>query len=583
MGAFGTSLLGALLLLGTGYTARVVVQVNEKTKKLQESEARLNRAQHSAHVGNWELDLLNGALYWSDEIYRMFEIDPSGFEASYAAFLNAVHPEDRKLVNDAYSNSLRTREPYDIVHRLQFPDGRIKYVHERCETLFDENGKPLASLGTVQDITARQIAENALRESEFRFRFMLENSPIAVRITNADACEVVFANQRYASLLELEREEILGINPKKYYAIPGVYAEVLDQLGKGESVVDKLVELVISEKSRKWVLASYLKIDWAGKTAILGWFYDISAQKNAEEQVRKSAREIEDLYEHAPCGYHSLDENGLFVRINQTALNWLGYRREDLIGKSFECILTPSGATQFRNELPRFIAEGSAGNLEYEFVGKNGTRLPVLLSATAVHDEQGKFVMSRSTTFDLTERKKLERLLEEQAHTDSLTGLNNRRYFHELAEKELARSRRFGFPLSLLMLDIDHFKQFNDRYGHDVGDLVLRTMADGCRNTLRDIDIIGRLGGEEFAVLLPGIDGKGALEAAERLRAALSRLEIDAGAMEKLIFTVSAGTATLADHADGIAAMIKRADNALYCAKTAGRNCVRQAENLSRL
>ena len=579
MGAFGTSLLGALLLLGTGYTARVVAQVNEKTRELQDSEARLNRAQHSAHVGNWELDLLNGALYWSDEIYRMFEIDPSGFEASYEAFLNAVHPEDRKLVNDAYTNSLVTRRPYDIVHRLRFPDGRIKYVHERCETRFDENGKPLASLGTVQDITARQIAENALRESEFRFRFMLENSPIAVRITNAEACEVVFANQRYASLLDLERDEILGLNPKKYYVNQGDYAEVLDRLEKGERVIDKLVELAISEQKRKWVLASYLKIEWAGKSAILGWFYDISDRMNAEEQVRNSAKEIEDLYEHAPCGYHSLDRNGLFVRVNQTVLNWLEYRREELIGKSFEFILTPSGARQFREAMPRFLVEGSADNLEYEFVRKDGTRLSVLLSASAVHDEQGGFVMSRSTTFDLTERKKLERLLEEQAHTDSLTGLNNRRHFYELAERELSRSRRFGPPLSLLMLDIDHFKQFNDRYGHDAGDLVLTTMAKGCLSTLRDIDIVGRLGGEEFAVLLPGIDGRSAQEVAERLRVALSGFEVEYGATEKLNFTVSIGTSTLADHSDSIDAMIKRADNALYSAKTAGRNCVRQAVN----
>ena len=108
---------------------------------------------------------------------------------------------------------------------------------------------------------------------------------------------------------------------------------------------------------------------------------------------------------------------------------------------------------------------------------------------------------------------------------------------------------------------------------------MLTTMAKGCLSTLRDIDIVGRLGGEEFAVLLPGIDGRSAQEVAERLRVALSGLAVEYGATEKLNFTVSIGTSTLADHSDSIDAMIKRADNALYSAKTAGRNCVRQAVN----
>lgn len=131
--------------------------------ELRASEARLNEAQRIAHLGNWELDLISNRLTWSDEIFRIFEIDPQQFGASYDAFLAAIHPDDRERVNHAYEDSVANRQPYDIVHRLQMADGRIKFVNERCETTYDAAGKPLRSAGTVHDITALKLTEDALR------------------------------------------------------------------------------------------------------------------------------------------------------------------------------------------------------------------------------------------------------------------------------------------------------------------------------------------------------------------------------------------------------------------------------------
>jgi PAS domain S-box-containing protein len=127
------------------------------------SERRLVEAQRIARIGSWELDIPRDRLSWSDEIFRIFEIDPARFGASYQAFLAAIHPEDRDFVNESYATSLRDRRPYDITHRLLMPDGRIKYVRERCETVFDDQGKPLRSLGTVQDVTELKQAESQLR------------------------------------------------------------------------------------------------------------------------------------------------------------------------------------------------------------------------------------------------------------------------------------------------------------------------------------------------------------------------------------------------------------------------------------
>lgn len=132
---------------------------------VQISVERLNEAQRIAKVGNWELDLVAGHLHWSEEIFRLFEIDSVQFGATYEAFLNAIYPEDREKVNQAYTRSLETHEPYEVVHRLLMADGRIKWVHERCETFYDAQGKALRSIGTVQDVTERQVAEEALRRS----------------------------------------------------------------------------------------------------------------------------------------------------------------------------------------------------------------------------------------------------------------------------------------------------------------------------------------------------------------------------------------------------------------------------------
>lgn len=123
---------------------------------------RLSEAQDMAHIGNWALDLLTGELTWSDEIFRMFEIDPEQVGASYEIFLNAIHPDDRDAVNQAYSDSLVNRTPYEISHRLLMNDGRVKWVHEKCTSDFDAAGKPLMSRGMVQDITRIKQTEQAL-------------------------------------------------------------------------------------------------------------------------------------------------------------------------------------------------------------------------------------------------------------------------------------------------------------------------------------------------------------------------------------------------------------------------------------
>jgi diguanylate cyclase (GGDEF)-like protein len=260
--------------------------------------------------------------------------------------------------------------------------------------------------------------------------------------------------------------------------------------------------------------------------------------------------------------------------MNQTELGWLGLTLDKALGRPFSDFLTDDSREIFRQKFPEFARDGVIKDLEMELVRGTGTPMPVLISATVVRDEAGRFVMSRSTVFDNTDQKMMEAQLDRLARTDMLTALSNRRDFYDLAAKEVARSARHPHPLSLLLMDIDHFKKINDTHGHAIGDQVLRKLARSLGDALREVDLPARMGGEEFAVLMPETELGQALQVAERLRAALEQTTVDVADGPPLRFTVSIGV-TQWDPADAdIDATLARADAALYRAKHQGRNRV---------
>ncbi|MGV1098544.1 PAS domain S-box protein [Thiovibrio sp. JS02] len=163
---------------------------------LSQSEENLRQAQRIARLGSWTLDLTGNKLVWSDEIYRIFEIDPAEFNASYQGFLTAIHPEDREAVDLAYTEALRNKTPYEITHRLLMKDGRVKFVHERGETVYDPEGRPLRTLGTVQDISEQKLAEQALARASREWSAAMDASDDVVYLLNLDR-RIVRANKAF--------------------------------------------------------------------------------------------------------------------------------------------------------------------------------------------------------------------------------------------------------------------------------------------------------------------------------------------------------------------------------------------------
>ncbi|MCK6388627.1 MAG: diguanylate cyclase [Zoogloea sp.] len=304
----------------------------------------------------------------------------------------------------------------------------------------------------------------------------------------------------------------------------------------------------------------------------------ITERKQAEAALEERAKQLRFVLEGAELGFWDWDIAAGKVERNPQWGHMLGYTFDELehTAQQWSDFVHPNDRERAWASIFDVVeGRSKAHKLEYRMLHKDGSIRWILDQAEVMQrDEHGKATRMCGTHTDITERKILEEELLRQAHVDYLTGVYNRRHFMERAEHELSRAHRYGNPLSMLMLDIDHFKLINDRYGHKVGDTVLKAVADLSHATFRDVDILGRLGGEEFAVLLPETNQQAALDAAERLRETIANARIPLTEGLPVTFSVSIGVSSMGSPEDNIDVLLNRADRALYEAKGGGRNRV---------
>jgi len=227
-------------------------------------------------------------------------------------------------------------------------------------------------------------------------------------------------------------------------------------------------------------------------------------------------------------------------------------------------------------EIEQFISSGmTEGIFEKELPTAIGTRY-VIIKMKKMLDVSEKFSGTVIILNDVTDQKEMEKRLRQMATTDSLTGIYNRGWYLSLTQEESKRSRRNGAPLSIVLADIDNFKNINDTFGHQIGDEVIRKTCVIFRDQLREYDILGRLGGEEFGITMIECDLKKAASIADRLRKVLALCELPHDG-RALRFTVSLGVAQYHQSDPNVGEVLRRADRALYAAKNSGRNCVKEA------
>ncbi|ADE12388.1 sensor domain-containing diguanylate cyclase [Sideroxydans lithotrophicus] len=554
-----------------------------------------------------------------------------------------------------------------------------------------------------------------LKESESRFHFILENSPIAIRITANDSGKVVFANSSYAALINATRDRVISVDPRQYYFDPQEYDEILDRINKGERISSQLVKLRIpnGHSDSKWALASYLPIEFEQRPGVLGWFYDITVRKQLEDEREEaldrlkkissrvpgmvyqflmrpdgsscfpfSSEAIREIYRVSPdevrddaskvfAILHPDDYDGIVESIQSSARNltvwhheyrvrfedgterwllgnatpqreedgstlWHGFitdvterkRTEqqvqrlvreqkamlenDLIGivkvknriiewanPSFEKMMGYGiGEVYGTSTRQYFVSEGAYHSLgaeaypvlnmggiyrtQIEQQRKDGSAIWVDMSGTMLDAATGNSLWA---FVDITERKLAEDQIHHLAFYDALTQLPNRRLFYDRLEQSMAAGKRSGKFAAILMLDLDNFKVLNDTHGHIAGDLLLAEVATRLKRCVRAMDTISRFGGDEFVILLNELDSDEtesiaqARHVAEKIRASLAepyRLVVknDSNA-DRLIqhhSTASIGVKVFLNHEENREQLLRRADVAMYQAKDAGRN-----------
>jgi len=328
----------------------------------------------------------------------------------------------------------------------------------------------------------------------------------------------------------------------------------------------------------------------AGVACVMLHLY-LKRKRQYDQELAESARVLEDnarfiqsVTDGVPgmIGYWDKDLHCQFA--NHAYLEWFGKRPEVIIGISLKELL---GEELYRqNELYAYAALwGEPQTFERDIQKPDGsTGYTLIRYIPDWHDGEvrGFFVLiSDVTELKQTQTKLMELVTElnTQAVTDVLTGLANRRRFWEQGKLELARAARYNFPLFLVMLDIDKFKSINDGFGHAAGDMVLQNLAQTLKGVLRETDVVGRLGGEEFGILLVQTNERDARIVAERLRQTVEKAEVGFEGLS-LRYTVSLGLAAAQKNETSLEELVKRADQALYKAKETGRNRVCYAEDM---
>lgn len=310
----------------------------------------------------------------------------------------------------------------------------------------------------------------------------------------------------------------------------------------------------------------------------------LALQHHQRQALRMRERQLTVLMDNLPgMAYRcQFDEHWTMVFVSRGCVRLTGYQPDELIynrNASYAALIADKeSADRVMQEVSQAVEKGESFSLEYPLRRKDGALIWVWERGRGVGSSDGSLLLE-GIILDVSDRKRLELELEEMATRDVLTGLYNRRETTRLLEEELARARRYQRPMALLWIDFDHFKNINDSYGHAAGDTVLRSVTRLLTDSVRSMDIVGRFGGEEFVIILPEMDVRGAAETAERLRQCVSRHHCELASGTGIPLTVSIGVAVYPEHGEQADDLFAAADRAMYRAKAQGRNCVVVAGN----
>ena len=436
-------------------------------------------------------------------------------------------------------------------------------------------------MGMAEDID-RNLLE--LKNSEERWSFALEASGDGVADWNL-IDDKVFYSAHLRALLGYEEKEYLGTyedwKTLIYEEDRDTARVALSDYFRGDTVLYQArYRLHCCDGTLKWMSVRGKIVernDRGAPTRLISTFEDITQQKEMEEAIKSSEKKYRDLFELAQEGIWVTDEKSYTVMVNQSMATMLGYNTDEMMGKHVYDFMHEDSINVYEERLSTNV--GGSVVIDLEFVHRNGKAVHVSMHATAMLDEQGNFQGNIAGVIDITQRMQAEEMIRKQALYDSLTQLPNRRFLFGRLEEELARSVRHGYFGGLLFIDLDHFKNINDSLGHPVGDKLLLAIGQRVSSVIRDEDVLGRIGGDEFVVLLPELDIDETI-AAERARNVAQKIQesfAESFIIEgyNLHVSSSIGVALYPKEKETIHDIFRQADAAMYRSKHEGRNTIR--------
>jgi diguanylate cyclase (GGDEF)-like protein/PAS domain S-box-containing protein len=537
-------------------------------------ERQFADAQALAHVGSWERVLDSDRATWSDELCRIFG-QPLGFSPTFDEFAQLIHPEDRDRVTRDLGRA-ESGEVYESRYRIVRPGGEIRHVCGRAGGHSDDRGTPYA-FGTIQDVTDSHEAKAARREAQDLFETAFCQAPIGMALIAPDG-RWLKVNRALCAITGWPESELIQ-RPFREITHPDDVAaddELIELLITGDIPGYQFEKRYVTRGGAEiWAELSVSLVrdpDGAAQHFIVQ-VEDISARKAAQRRLQEAEAEARAERDHATAiisamgeGY-ALTMDGEIKAINEALCVLTGFAASELIGVQPPYPFWPP---EERDAIAAILADvvgNHGGTHELTLMRANGERFEAEITARPAREENGRALGFVSTLRDVSVQKRQQRELERLARTDSLTQLGNRHVLQEALTREAARRSNDGQQLALVLLDLDLFKQVNDAFGHPAGDAVLIDVARRLERTVRAGEVLARVGGEEFAWLLPACDAEEAVAAADRARAAIASEPF--GRAGKL--TMSAGVGLVSTPSDGDA-LYRMADRALYEAKQSGRN-----------
>ena len=567
-----------LVALSLGSVGHALYRRQLAERQLAREHRHLMEAQRIASLGSWEYDPETDRWSWSDEVFRMLEIERQSSAPPARVLFGLVHPEDRAIVSATYEQALKNSTAFDLSYRVYTPGGHTKWLHARGNRSLGETGHPVMA-GTLQDITERKQDEAAREELSRERLLLLESTGEGIYgIDREGRC--TFINQAAGRMLGYEVAEIIGqdIHALVHHTradgspYPLQDCPVYRTSNSGQAI--QAVQEVFWRKDGNPLYVEYSAHPIRDADAVSGTvviFSDIGERRRTEAEMRIAATAFE-----TQEGIFITDAQGTILRVNSAFTDITGYGAAEVVGKNPRFRSSGRHDAAFYNAMWSRLRSSGAWKGEIWNRRKNGEIYPESVTITAVRGEDDTVSHYVATMHDITERKLAEEETQRLAFYDPLTALPNRRLLHDRLQQAQATSGRSKHHGALMFIDLDNFKRLNDTLGHDIGDLLLQQVARRLQGCVRQADTVARLGGDEFVVLLQelSINGPKAREQAvsvgQKILASLNE-PYQLGS-QNVRNTPSIGATLFLGPQQGVAELLKQADLAMYQAKAAGRN-----------